>query len=397
MPFCLSESDIDLSVHEIISGPWEDACADCDFLTAPRPCLPCRGSSRSSEIPCCPEGANTLGDVHHVWDGYIPSGIGPGAASILNSTVVFDDNHIVNGLKSGESVSIDHYAVAWVEVHNDDSVHAIIAERKVTCMWPKATITTNHVVVGEPRAATLDVFGGGAIQTPANCTECIVSGETMVSSLVRVDPEELENIKSYGGLHWEAMKYLADLNLTNKGHSLVGDFVTFSSAFRLQTSSPGPEQLKSSGPMHSGYPYDVYEKLTQHALNVEMWKREGSLDLSEQIAFRNERWARPRERKPGESRCCAASDLEFLNPLGCDECAGGGGCCYCSIGVSWDCGSLDLCKAAGGSLVEGDPTCGCIFINEIACGSGCEGFMFGGGTEAPGNCCDRKCSLGSCS
>jgi hypothetical protein len=453
MSYCIQTEDYIPGKHKILSGPWA-SCNDCSFgssstegfsgssstegfsgsssteglfgssttegfsgssttegfsgssttegfsgssstepASTEKPCRVCGSSSsevllrgqQPNSLPCCPQGPTGNGDIHFLWNGYDING------DIHSGVVVFDDNYLKGSLADGEQQKVDHYAVEWVEVHKDGSVHAFLSERKITCMWTKGSIATNVYTIGNPTAAKLSIDGAPGVNSP-ECTGCKVK-ETMFQVHVDIDYDKLEEISAYGGLHWEAMKYISKQEITQNGFTgPVGDLKTFSTQFRVSSSDPATWEIVSSGTMDTGYPYEVMQKITKKAQDIKRWKDEGSLDITAETEKRNSQWIRPRALRPGEPKCCSVSDIDYMNGT-CPECDRP--CLYCEYTSSWGCDqtSIDACKSQGG-VWSGNPntgSCGCILYSILG-DEGCGQIS----ANHSGYCCGGNCQPQPC-
>jgi hypothetical protein len=292
-----------------------------------------------ADLPCCPQGAGTGGDVHMFYEG---KGTGIGG-DLSGKLVFFDDNHLVgSGITNSDLDAvppvyskIDHYAVDWFEVRPDGTWGAIVSERKAVCMWPQATVATQVYVVGSLVAASLRETSSQSLRTPVGCNKCRLN-ETWHRYKIFVDYDKLASeCTSFGGLHWEAMRYVASVSqsITRFGFTgAIGDRATFSTQCRLSRDLPEPTLLDifASSPIYytptapgqqteiTG-PSSTLDKLTILEAQIESWKIAGIIEASAETARRLAVFdGMARAAHPDDvSECCSANDIEYLN----------GGCC----------------------------------------------------------------------
>lgn len=285
------------------------------------------------------------------WTGLSPATQAQNLSSeyinFLNHLVFFDENHIEGPvltqqeLEEGTYSKIDHYVVEWFEVHDDGTWGAIVSERKTTCMWPEATITSRIESIGELRAAYAFAPGGRALSTPLGCINCHLD-EPWVRHMVVLNYEVLASeCQEFGGLQWEAMKYISSnrANINPNGFTgQLGNDTTFSRQFRFPASTTPQEmtleQIKSKGYSYgrdkyweeiSYNPESTLSVLTQLSEEIKSW----NIDLTNAIVSRRNALAEiARQPQPGDlSVCCSAIDIDYLNGTCCGGTLCGGKCC----------------------------------------------------------------------
>jgi hypothetical protein len=256
---------------------------------------------------------------------------------MADSIFFMDDNHIIGSpLGPTENSKVDHYAVDWIEVHPDGTYGAIISQRKIFCMWPEATVTGAVYPIGILKAASVS-DSCSKFETPMGCVGCELS-ENWCRYRVTLNYEELAKCQSFGGLQWEAMKFIASKKneMTQNGFFTgpTGNRATFSTSFRLPSMSVSLNELTASGTMNvqtnGQFEPEVYEvEKTLTDLSVAI--RSSSLpnfDLSAVKADRAGRLATPRKHEDDLSKCCSKVDFEFLGGRCCDQlCGAEGKCC----------------------------------------------------------------------
>lgn len=302
------------------------------------PCVDCFGDGDGglsllslNDPPCCADGPGGGGDVHMFWDGY-------GSGSMASSLVFFDDNLVLGGLSPGEHSKLDHYAVDWFEVHADGSFGAIISERRVVCMWPQTNIAAGVYTVGSVEAATIST-SCGTLKTPPGC-QCVLNEPWCVLN-VRVLYDRLGDLQSFGGLHWESLRYISSnrSSVTPSGFTgSVGNNATFFPGFRVSSSSPSLSEILSSGPVSSydSGALDTIRNVSSLARDIETWKDSGIVDVSAEVAARRDALRETaRVPSPDEPCCCGAVDLDYLD----DNCCSGEDCdkkyCHYRASIRW--------------------------------------------------------------
>jgi hypothetical protein len=253
-----------------------------------------------------------------------------------NAIFFMDDNHIIGPpLGPTDNSKIDHYAVEWIEVHDDGTFGAIISQRKMFCMWPEATVSGVVHRIGILKAASVS-DSCTKFETPMGCVGCVL-GEDWCRYSVTLNYEELSRCQSFGGLQWEAMKFIASKKneMTQNGFSngSIGNRATYSTSFRLSSMSNSLPELTASGPMNSQsngqFEPSVYE-VVYDLIELSEAIESSSLpnfDLSAVKAARAAQFATPRQAQQDDlSECCSKIDLEFLNGNCCGQLCGGK-CC----------------------------------------------------------------------
>jgi hypothetical protein len=243
------------------------------------------------------------------WNGY------QGAGSMVDSLVFFDDNLVLGSLLEGEDSKFDHYAVDWFEVHADGSFGAILSERRVVCLWPRTNIAGGVVTVGTVTAATVS-SSCSPLVTPLEC-ECNLDEDWCIFN-VRVSYDRLKDLVSFGGLHWESLRYIS-ANRSSIGPNgftgSIGNNATFFSGFRLSNSSPSLSDILSSGPAHSygSDAFDTIRGVSSLARDIDLWRDQGIVNVSAEAAARRRALVETvRTPSPGEPCCCSAGDLEYV-------------------------------------------------------------------------------------
>jgi hypothetical protein len=213
------------------------------------------------------------------------------------------------------SSKFDHYAIEWVEVHQDGSVHAIISKRVQVCKWPGSTISTELISIGNPIGVSVkkNCFG----LTLAQCGYC-VPRENMCEYPMTPIRDNLATLQSYGGLQWELIKYINGISIGVNGFTgEVGPGQGFykGNKFRILTISTANILANSS--LESGNYDSVLNSLAQQAQRIKDMRDSGVLDLAAVIA---EREANLPEAANGGSDdpCCNNNDGDFRNNCRCE-------------------------------------------------------------------------------
>jgi hypothetical protein len=305
-------------------------CVDCPET----PTTDTGGNRQLLDLPCCPQGPGGGGDIHMFWSG--PSGA---KGAITNNIVFFDDNIILGSLAQGQNSRIDHYAVEWFEVHKDGSFAAILSERKILCMWPYTNVAARVMTIGSPAGCTV-TSSCSNIKTPTACKECVLD-EPWCRLNFNINFQNLATMQSFGGIHWEGMRYIAsnESSVTPSGFTgPIGNGATFFSGFRLFNSSPSLQDITSSGPSYSvAEAIDTVQKLIDLSARINSWE---DIDLSKTIDQRLQALAATsRTPSPGEPKCCHAIDIDYLDGEPCCELTERGGI-YAGLKVCQIIGSI---------------------------------------------------------
>ena len=445
---CINFSQYNPSLHELLLGPFlEEECYKCDSSSSssssdpqdpssssspedpppptttespppptttesppptttvepPLPCVECPpepgsggGGDRVSaleDLPCCPQGPDGGGDIHMFWGGY-----GSTNAGMVDNLVFFDDNIILGSLSEGESSKFDHYAVEWFEVHADGSYAAILSERRIVCLFPQTNIASGLVTIGSPIGATVTTSCSN-LKTPDDCSECVVD-EPWCRLKTTINYQNLIDMQSFGGLKWEAMRYIAQ-NADSIGPTgftgPIGNNATFFSGFRTSNPSPSLDDIvrSSQGRVErvsnrEGF-RETIQKLTELSARIASWD---NVDLEETINQRRTALlATARTPASGEPKCCYAIDLDYL---------GGTPCCGCKeidptlAQCDTPTDDCDPCKGVCTEIATGNSTCDkitdCCGPGNERCSSTCSGIV---PTHTWSSCSNANCS--SCS
>jgi hypothetical protein len=254
---------------------------------------------------------------------------------MVDSLVFFDDNIVLGSLASGEYSKVDHYAVEWFEVHADGSWAAVLSERKIVCMWPHTNIASRLITIGSPTACSVTA-SCSQLNTPSACTQCVLNEPwCRLSSTFSYD--KLFGLVAFGGLRWEAMKYISQnsSSMTPNGFTgPIGNNATFFSGFRLSNSSPTKEEIMGSGPNSAGpQVLGSIQNLVDLSTKIENWSRSGQIDTSAAAAARLAALeATRRTPSSGEPDCCSAVDIRYLDGTVC--CSSGDECVYFNVGTA---------------------------------------------------------------
>lgn len=273
-----------------------------------------------------------------VWDGYATTGSG----DLAGSLVFFDDNHLMSPplsqqeLETGTYSKTDHYAVEWFEERTDGSWGAVISERRTVCMWPNTTISGNVHTLGEVLAASVPA-NQSTLKTPQGCKDCALDEKWYRYSLNIGNnpgkPLDLNEYSCFGGLLWEALKYIAGNrnNITPNGFTgPVGNNQSFSqgTACRSLTPFSTKEQIKASLQTQDS-PATLASNiaaLTQLATEIKSWTTNLAAATATRLATL-EGVARP-SHPQDPSECCSKTDIDYLAGCCPDEpCCGN--CCWC--------------------------------------------------------------------
>jgi len=149
--------------------------------------------------------------------------------------------------------------------------------------------------------------------------------------------KEIKDLVSFGGLRWEAMRYIAqnESSITPTGFTgPIGNDATFFSGCRVFSDSPSKQDIIGACPVYSGsQSLETLEKALDLSARIQNWKSLGLVDTSAAAAERATALAATR-RTPtgGESQCCSATDLDYLDGTVC--CSSGDECVYFNVGTA---------------------------------------------------------------
>jgi hypothetical protein len=377
---------------------------------------------------CCPSSPPVGGgDVHFGWNGSNSSL----SMNFFQQHIHTDDNYIMKPEidPSTKSSEFDHFAIEWIEKHQDGSFHAIVTKRTQICKWPATTICDQIITIGKPIAATLNDDVSPLLAPP--CGGCQV-GTVWYRYSLNLKPHLFKNILGYGGVYWELMKWLAD-NMDNVGPNgftgPVGKRASFWASDRFRTLSLNLNQLIASTEENGSSlltnisPYYVYSKIKVLSDRIDEWISSGQQDLSVEHAKRKAvldglvyrgNPGEPDEPEPSlppqfvnpqipggattgrggfppDHPCCALNDVEFE----------AGGCSYsciedldCSEG---NCCTEGQCLPCGTLICQGDIDCPpgqcCVDGLCAPCGTCPEGFYFCAGGASGGANWDSYCQI----
>jgi len=274
------------------------------------------------------------------WSGFNTSTGG----DFLSRLVLFDDN-LTHGVSlpepQGQVGSVtevrSHYAVDWVEVYEDGTFSALVSERSIICMWPQATIAKSVTAIGSLEGISHSQ-STRKFKTPSVCKGCKIDVDSVVLSIT-INYDKLtgratsssssssaKKIVSYGGLHWEAMKYIAGnsgailANLPDGWHGTMGDNACPGNmtGFRFDATPSTIQQIRASGSLYSTSSSElvsVLSPLTSLARIVDI-QFAGVSDG--ELAARRAAFAHARSTNNDDFHldCCSAPDADFLN-AGC--------------------------------------------------------------------------------
>jgi len=244
-----------------------------------------------------------------MWDGFNNPDAAYDEGSGSGSYIMFDDNVIRTAqVTDSEGSKIDHYAIEWIEIHQDNSVHAILSERKQVCHFPISTIATGFRTIGSPVAASL--AQSCSPQKKVECGTCKYSEVWCLFRINYIQPR-FRKLKRFGGLNWEAMKYISSLSITGSGaNGPIGAGISFYNGPYFRPLTPNVAGAYNESALDSGNGMDVFGPIISNSIQIDNLKRSGQYDIKDTIA---ERIALLPRSAPGGSDdpCCSASDLEF--------------------------------------------------------------------------------------
>jgi len=286
------------------------------------------------------------------WDGFNT----PVGGDFLARFVLFDDNY-TNGVSlpppQGSSTTasiLSHYAVDWVEVYEDGTFSAIVSARTIYCMWPQATICTGVSTMGGSPEAAPYAQTSRSITPPQACTGCnspiqltdFVINLKYSKLLVDNNSSSSSNGKKivrFGGLHWEAMKYIAGnsgsiiANVTTGWSGVMGNNATHSTKFRFLPSNPNPTlaEIEASGALCNANSFELRNTLTVLTNLAALRDTFFTVISDDEAQNRRDRFATARDNSNDiiKMDCCKAIDVDYLDEEGKKCCVNlcGGECC----------------------------------------------------------------------
>jgi hypothetical protein len=250
------------------------------------------------------------GEVHLMWDGFnnpdtAYSDTGEG------SYIMFDDNiQITSQVTPAEGEKIDHYAIEWIEIHQDNSVHAILSERKQICHYPGTNIASSFITIGSPKAAYAATNCKDNVR--ANCGDCSYSATWCLYRINYIQPL-FKTLKYFGGLNWEAMKYIASLTISKNGaNGPIGANTSFYNGPHYRPSSASVAGAYNTGSLDSGNGMNVFSGIIENSFILEEYKKSGEFDSKNTVIDRLNLVAAPYNGGSSDP-CCNARDFEFVN------------------------------------------------------------------------------------
>jgi len=267
-------------------------------------------------LRCCGS-TGTGGEVHLWWDGFdVTSNKLADVMTLGGAYIMFDDNLVLTPQVS-DGKKVDHYAIEWIEIHQNDSVHAIISERSQICQYPGSTIASNFFVIGNPIGAVnqatcktisqdcKDESGNGCSYTADWCTYRI--------SYI---PNRFSKFKYFGGLNWEAMKYIASLSISTSGtNGPMGTNISYYNGphFRIPGDSfTGISGAYNTSALDSGNGFNVFSKIVENSIILENLRATGQMNMAAVITARIALLVPPAGGGSSDP-CCQASDWEIMN------------------------------------------------------------------------------------
>jgi len=249
------------------------------------------------------------GEIHMFWDGFNNPDIAYDAASGSGAYIMFDDNLIKTAqVTDSEGSKIDHYAIEWMEIHQDDSVHAILSERKQICHFPISNIITGFRTIGSPIAAS--VAQNCSPQKKVECGTCKYNEKWCLFRINYKQPK-FRKLKRFGGLNWEAMKYISGLSITGSGaNGPIGAGISFYNGPYFRPLTPNVAGAYNESALDSGNGMDVFGPIISNSIQIDNLKRSGQYDIKDTIAERIALLPHPTT-GGSDDPCCNASDWEF--------------------------------------------------------------------------------------
>jgi hypothetical protein len=260
------------------------------------------------DLKCCGSTGGG-GEIHMFWDGFNNPDIAYDAGSGTGSYIMFDDNVIRTAqVTDSEGSKIDHYAIEWIEIHQDDSVHAILSERKQICHFPISTIITGFRTIGSPLAAS--VAQSCSPQKKVECGTCKYN-ESWCLFRINYKQPKFRKLKRFGGLNWEAMKYISGLSITGSGaNGPIGAGISFYNGPYFRPLTPDITGAYNESALDSGNGMDVFGQIISNSIQIDNLKRAGQYDIKNTISARIALLPQPNTGGSSDP-CCSATDLEF--------------------------------------------------------------------------------------
>jgi len=260
------------------------------------------------DLKCCGSTGGG-GEIHMFWDGFNNPDIAYDAGSGTGSYIMFDDNVIRTAqVTDSEGSKIDHYAIEWIEIHQDDSVHAILSERKQICHFPISTIITGFRTIGSPLAAS--VAQSCSPQKKVECGTCKYN-ESWCLFRINYKQPKFRKLKRFGGLNWEAMKYISGLSITGSGaNGPIGAGISFYNGPYFRPLTPDITGAYNESALDSGNGMDVFGQIISNSIQIDNLKRAGQYDIKDTISARIALLPHPNTGGSSDP-CCSATDLEF--------------------------------------------------------------------------------------
>jgi hypothetical protein len=212
------------------------------------------------------------------------------------------------------NLKFDHYAIEWVEIKADGSVHAVLSKRVETCRFLLTTFATEIITIGSPIGVTIqsscvDMAG----------VQCGFCNPKEKHCNYRLTPrrDKLATLQSYGGLQWELIKYINSISIGANGFTGdVGRNTGFykGNKFRILTISTA--NILNNSSLESGNYDSVLDTFAQQAQHIQNMRDSGELDLTATIE--NRRANLPTPHNGGSNLpCCNANDIDFINECNC--------------------------------------------------------------------------------
>jgi hypothetical protein len=260
------------------------------------------------DLKCCGSTGGG-GEIHMFWDGFNNPDIAYDAGSGTGSYIMFDDNMIRTAqVTDSEGSKIDHYAIEWIEIHQDDSVHVILSERKQICHFPISTIITGFRTIGSPLAAS--VAQSCSPQKKVECGTCKYN-ESWCLFRINYKQPKFRKLKRFGGLNWEAMKYISGLSITGSGaNGPIGAGISFYNGPYFRPLTPDITGAYNESALDSGNGMDVFGQIISNSIQIDNLKRAGQYDIKDTISARIALLPHPNTGGSSDP-CCSATDLEF--------------------------------------------------------------------------------------
>jgi hypothetical protein len=257
------------------------------------------------------------GEVHRWWDGFdVTSNKLADVMTLGGAYIMFDDNLILTSQVS-DGAKVDHYAIEWIEIHQDDSVHAIISERSQICQYPGSNIASNFFIIGNPIGA---VNQANCKSVTQNCKDESGNGCSYTANwcTYRISylPNRFSKFKYFGGLSWESMKYIASLSISTSGtNGPMGMNVSYYNGphFRIPGNSfTGISGAYATSALDSGNGFNVFSRIVENSIILENFRKTGQMDMAAVITARIALLVPPAGGGSSDP-CCQASDWEIMN------------------------------------------------------------------------------------